>query len=515
MPTHDISALVRNPGTLPPLRMTVHCDLKNPRLSALVHEPGESRKGYSVLTIDHTPVNFSCEEEGRHGRRGKIVEHFLPKDAGDLKAQVLHRLQKFAHRCGVHPENIAYLASDEAGERSVPGLELPPYWRDPSTLRILQDNAARRQKADNEVRALHLCVEADKQLDLKRNHKGRQILRMARELAPDFFWPYMGLAEAAMGEGRVSALEVEGLLAQARKLLPECPFPEKEMKKFEERIRADIELIAKARAQDVEHLREAVLRPALPAPSNKPAPPPAIDISISFDPPSLPSSLQGRASRNYLNARPLEILNPEEKLLRKFRFIRLRPVYKEQRLEETAHALFSFAGSHATDGGPRQALAREVAFNLSTGLENATLRDQWKGLLLDEKPAYEVTAPFALPNLSQVYTRVAESVRQNLDDAWREAMLQRHDGDHRAEGVLELKELRLLYQPCIRVEFEFQSHEAAVSKTFIWDPVVKEFADAACEGCGAVTKRFFLNGAMLCCEDCSMPNKGGRHARQS
>jgi hypothetical protein len=496
-----LSIALGNVEKPPPLHMTVHCDLKNPRVSALIHEPGETLKGYCILTIELTDVDFVCEEDGRHGRRGKIIDHFEVKDAGDLKAQVLQRLRRFSRRVGILPEHIAYTVIDEAGERAVTELVLPPYWLDPAILRIQQDNAARRQKVDKDVRSLNLCAEADKLIDEKRLHKARRLLRTARELSPDFFWPPLGLAETDMFERRI--VEAERHLEEAGKLLPGCPFPEDKKKKFAARIADDMAEIAKARARSVEFLREAVQRPALPAPSNLPAPSPSIDIVLSFDPPGAPEGWGVKAPRSYLNPQRLEIQNPEEKLLRKFQFVRARPIYRSQCLEETAHALFSFSGSYAIDGGISRDISREAAINLSTGIENEALLDCLKDFILDEKPAYDVRSSSSLPDLNASYDRAMALVRDHLNDTWREPLVQKHDGDHRLDGRLRLCEFRLLYQPWISVDFEVQFHGTSVLRAFFWDPVVRQFADAFCERCGLSIRRFFLKGQTLCCETCN------------
>lgn len=482
---------------LPPLEMTVRSQLEDPTVSALVHEPGQNQKGYAALYFNHTINDFVCEEPTRSGKK---LEHFVPADVEDLKNQILQRIHKLAQRQGVKPRHIVFLAVDGAGEKVTPGLELPSYWRDPEILRKIKQNADVQKTRDDGVQALPLCVEGDKQIKLKHPRRARQVFQAARHWAPWLFWPYLGLAEADMLDGRVA--EADALLDQARKILPQAPFSEPEKENFSHRLEEDARAIGEWRAARVDHLRRLALRPALPASSSLEAAAPRVDMDVSLEPSSLSGGFPGTEDKRYLNAPHLQVSDAAEKLLRKFHFRHAEPQCRSQTCEETANVLFRFEGSIRADEEAAQALEQDVVINGTTRLEHPGLSRDWSTLLFDPEPLYRPVAPLPPPDLNAAYQGAAEALRERAAGEWNER-LRSAPGDHQVQVALRLLECIVVYQPWVRVTFALKGREDVLTRPFFWDPVLKEFAEAACEQCRALSRRFALKEHQLLCDACA------------
>lgn len=272
---------------------------------------------------------------------------------------------------------------------------------------------------------------------------------------------------------------------------------------------------------------------------------------------------KGGLAKAYVNSLGTDGGDLDQKFSKKFRLNGARSVLACRSREETADALFHFKIAFLTDDRTERLI--RVAVNLATGLENEGLLKTWDHLFLDPAPSHALP-PFPLPDLRKPYERALESARRRVEPdvdgirAFQKKLLKRdlariddYYGDlfeelerkknraqgqngrdqvqdlifqrieqrkrslaadhaekrrdsrvkHRIEVHVEPVNLLVVHRSWTRAVFRLKTHREELERPFFWDPVLKDFADAACEICGSLSTCFSVRDRRLACPKCS------------
>jgi hypothetical protein len=264
---------------------------------------------------------------------------------------------------------------------------------------------------------------------------------------------------------------------------------------------------------------------------------------------------KGRLARVFLNPPNHEIHNLDRKFAGKFHFPDATWSLGHHHPEETANVLFHFKVSFLTDDTTERLYP--VVINLSTRLENEKLISRWN-LFLDHQRLYSKVPFFHLPELGPAYAIAQErlrekaaldlsAIRQTQEKFLRRDLtriqeyyrglfveLQKRQGrvgvnpqlldkikgrkkafdldlqrkivdaqeKYRIDVEAKLVNAAVVYQPWERVVLRIKTRREEMERTFYWDPVVKDFTDAACEGCQNPSDTFYVEAQKLLCLVC-------------
>lgn len=265
---------------------------------------------------------------------------------------------------------------------------------------------------------------------------------------------------------------------------------------------------------------------------------------------------QGFLAKAYLNPFHLGTGDLAEKFSKRISIEGARPFLKLQNPEMTASAVFHFKVSFLTDD--RTDRLYPAAVNLTSGLSEERLLEQWDRLFWEPESGYSGLMPFKVPDLGRFYARALEEVKKKAapklqeirglqekflkrelarmeeyySDLWAEldrkekkaggdeALLekirlrrkalemdsQKRIVDLRDKYRIEIRirpvNLLILYQPGIRSLWGFKTHHGDFERIFYWDPVFKDFSDYACELCSVPSRTFCVHDQRLLCPSC-------------
>jgi len=255
--------------------------LSGNEISALVHLERRPEEGYGSLHFALTDQGVFCEA---FTHRGSHQERFRASDPAEMSGEILRRIYRFARDFGIGPSGVSFWVDrqDHRKERAE-GLRLPTSWS-AATLKLVQENYDFAIRRDKGLQSLKLCRQGEEQLSAGHVRRAVRLFRAARELAPDFFFPWRGLGECAVKERKWD--EAEDYLRRAARFLEKNgTFLKKKIRETEQKriIRAQDEL-RRLRAAFPPAGAEARTVPAAESPPVASLPVPAIEISFQDEP---------------------------------------------------------------------------------------------------------------------------------------------------------------------------------------------------------------------------------------
>lgn len=264
---------------------------------------------------------------------------------------------------------------------------------------------------------------------------------------------------------------------------------------------------------------------------------------------------KGSLAKAYLNP-VVNAGNLEEKFLKRMGWVHAKAFLKNQSLEETASAIFSFKVTFLTDDKTERLCP--VAVNLATQSPHDKLLEGWKNLFMEEQPSYQGIFHFQLPPLEAAYQKAVEGLRlkispelektKNLQEKFlkrdfasmeeyytglaaeleeKEKRLQAEEPvlekirdrkkalsldrmkkisdiqeKYRLDVEVKLVNLLILYQPWVRMVWGVRTREGELERVFYWDPIMKDFYNVFCEVCRQGCETFFFENHKLICKAC-------------
>lgn len=201
-----------------PLAVSVYSDHSFNEVVAFLHEEGEEGSYYVKMRIALEKGGMAEEIYEK-----KLIQReiFRPSDPHEISSEITHRIRHFARRQGASQDRIYFYTSGHKGEEKTPALDLPPLWLNPKVIPIIQEIYDRKIEEEKVAHALKLCEEGERLFRDKRYRAALRHFRDASQIAPNFYWPLLGMGEVLIQEGKWENARAH--LEQAKKLFEGTP----------------------------------------------------------------------------------------------------------------------------------------------------------------------------------------------------------------------------------------------------------------------------------------------------
>lgn len=195
------------------LAVSVYSDPSFNEIVAFLHEEGKEGSYYVKMRIALKKGGMVQEIYEK-----KLIQReiFRPPDSHEISSEITHRIRHFARRHGASSDRIYFHTLGHEGEKKTPTLDLPPLWLDPKVTPIIQEIYDRKREEEKMAHALKLCEEGERLFRGKRYRAALRHFRDASQIAPNFYWPFLGIGEVLIQEGKWENARTH--LEQAKKL---------------------------------------------------------------------------------------------------------------------------------------------------------------------------------------------------------------------------------------------------------------------------------------------------------